>query len=58
MEAIMHTHAKPTKEDVRDWLKRRRSSTTPPDRDRIREELGWKLMEQPRTSHQARLAGK
>jgi hypothetical protein len=48
MEAAMQIFSKPTKEDVRDWLKRRQSSEMPPDRNRIRQELGWKLVEKPR----------
>jgi hypothetical protein len=43
----MKTLSKPSKQDVREWLQRRQSSNTPPDRDRIREELGWKLVSQP-----------
>jgi hypothetical protein len=50
MEATMQNFSKPTKEDVRDWLKRRQSSDAPPDRNRIRQELGWKLVEKPRGS--------
>jgi hypothetical protein len=40
----MSAFSKPSKQDVREWLQRRQSSGTPPDRDRIREELGWKLV--------------
>jgi hypothetical protein len=46
----MQTLGKPTKEDVRDWLKRRLMSETPPDRERIRQELGWKLVDQRRST--------
>lgn len=45
----MEITSKPTKEDIRNWLIRRCSSDSPPERDRIREELGWQLRER-RTS--------
>jgi hypothetical protein len=47
VEAVMNTLTKPSKQDVREWLQRRQSSNTPPDRDRIRQELGWKLVSPP-----------
>lgn len=36
---------KPNKEEIRDWLRRRRDSNEPlPDRTQIQHQLGWKLV--------------
>jgi len=33
--------AQPSKEDVREWLRRRRSAQSLPELEQIRRELGW-----------------
>lgn len=44
MEIFMNRITQPDKEAVREWLKQRRTtSTPPPDNEQIRRELGWRL---------------
>lgn len=44
---------KPSKEQVREWLRQRRTeSQAPPDCEQIRRELGWCLLEAEREADQ------
>ena len=54
MEAVMDRIIKPTKEEVRNWLRNRRASHEPlPECDRIRRELGWMLVNKAKDTRRA-----
>jgi hypothetical protein len=51
----MDPTAKPTKEQVREYMERRQvAHTPPPSRDEIRRQLGWDLVQAERTEQAGR----
>jgi hypothetical protein len=51
----MDPTAKPTKQQVREYMERRQAEhTPPPSRDEIRRQLGWDLIAQQRNEQKGR----
>jgi hypothetical protein len=48
----------PSKEQVRDWLRRQIASHQPPDMKQIRRELGWELAAEARKRPSCRTPGR
>jgi hypothetical protein len=53
MEIVMNRIIGPSKEAIKNWLMHRQAHREPlPDRETIRRELGWRLVEKTREARQ------